>query len=309
MKKVIVCSVAVTAALLAWLLSQPVKTCSVEWLDRDLNRTEGPFKDCYAPKKLPIRKMGEDQYARVGADVYRMKVNVVSEDGGFPCMTGVACFPIPTLAHEWKTIEFIKLDGPVNFNKLAASSDGHYLSDGVNQFNDWHRIVPLSPPLNLQRLRPADPRRSEKYPETTFSRYVTDLKWVLLDENVLPDADPATFQVVVARTPVGTADESQQFGRDRLHVYYGEKIIEGADPESFGVVVYDDSPLPADAEYRGSLIGTDNRKVWVLHADEWKPVIVSKSQFAALRRDLETSVKAHLTSSTENKSPSCNKCN
>jgi hypothetical protein len=281
MAKLILITCAAVAVLFAVLYMIPVKSCDVQWLDRDLTPIEGPFGEC--PAKLDTREVGERRFARIGGNVYRLTEQITTEKAGFPCMTGVACFPIPSRAREWKRLEFIKLDGLVDIDKLQAYYGGRYLSDGKAQFYGWLPITELTPPLDLARLRDVDPRTSEEYPP---SAYVTDGRWVLHNEKVVPGADPATFRTMVARTLKGRAIASESFARDRHAVFLQASKIDGADPATFGVVVYGGDEKPDSVNAGGGWIATDRSGAWVITVGEARRLDVTPVQLGALRADV-----------------------
>src|SRR5688572_23752906 len=74
-------------------LMWPRSSCSVEWLDSNLERFEGPFRDC--SEKLSKVQVGRSEFSQFGPDMYRADHSILIEPAGFPCMTGVTCFPIP----------------------------------------------------------------------------------------------------------------------------------------------------------------------------------------------------------------------
>lgn len=129
----------------------PKTNCSVDWLDSRLQRSDGPFLQC--PKQLDERRIGLANFSRIGADVYRVTRSEYTEPAGFPCMIGAACLPIPIGRRTWKKIEFIRLDGPVVFERLQPYMDGNYMSDGDALFTDYKRVDSTQAPIDPTRLR------------------------------------------------------------------------------------------------------------------------------------------------------------
>ena len=276
--------------LLVLILAAPLlpsTSCFVNWLDSDLQRIEGPFTQC--PKQLDERRIGLSNFARVGANVYRVDRLESVQPAGFPCMIGVACLPIPTGRRTWKRIELIRLDGPVAFERLKAYMNGEYMSDGNALFTDYKRVDATEFPIDPTRLRRlpcvcSDPGRSR-------GGYFTDGRYVLTGKTVVHGADPASFSDDLASLdPEGYYLQPTPFARDRISVFAYGKPIDGADPARFGVL-----------RKSNEVIGFDANRAWRDEGDDIEPLDLTSDQLKLLRTDLESARAARQQRSSTSK--------
>lgn len=259
----------------------PKTNCSVDWLDSRLQRSDGPFLQC--PKQLDERRIGLANFSRIGADVYRVTRSEYTEPAGFPCMIGAACLPIPTGRRTWKKIEFIRLDGPVVFERLQPYMDGNYMSDGDALFTDYKRVDSTQAPIDPTRLRslPCVPYDTG----APCGAYSTDGRYVLEGRTVVHGADPASFtDDLPALEQEGYHLQPAPFARDRTSVFaYGERI-DGADPATFGVL-----------RKSNGIIGFDKHRAWRDGSDELEQLDLTSDQLQQLRADLDSARAAKET--------------
>lgn len=278
--------------LLACYMFVPERVCAVDWVDIDLNRIDGPFYTCPVP--IEKRRIGFLEFTRVGDDVYR--VAKIHGESRLP-PRGLH----PRVAENFL---FIKLDGPVDWDKLRDYDSGRYLSDGKVIFNmEGRRMAPLTPPLQVANLRPVPSAPGLR------SSYETDGFWVIRARDVVEGADAATFRQVVARESDGTAvsfGTETEFGRDRNAVYHGNRKFEGADPDSFGMVSYNlgrDPPpgihFDSDSVPRGwGWVALDRKKAWEVDPIGVTRLVVTAAQLKTLQKDLQTATTAAANVST-----------
>jgi hypothetical protein len=283
MKKILG-SVGIFFLLLAYYMFVPERICSVEWADIDMNPIDGPFHTC--PATIDKRRIGILEFARVDGGVYR--VAGIRGNGRLP-RRGLR----PQVTEQFL---LIKLDSPLNWDKLQEYYGGRYLSDGNVVFNmGGERMPALTPPLDVAQLRPVPGSKG-------MGVYATDGYWVLNYDKVVVGADAATFQEVKALESDGTTtsvDASMNFGRDRNRVYRVEKKIDGADPDSFGLISYHlGDPPPginfrSDSVSRGSgWVAVDKKQAWEVDFTGTWPLPVTDIQLKTLKRDLLRAIAA-----------------
>jgi len=273
MQKIILLLIVPFVLILAAALL-PRTSCFVNWLDSDLHRLDGPFSQC--PKQLDERRIGLSNFARIGANVYRVGRDESVQPAGFPCLIGVACLPIPSGRRTWKKIELIRLDGPVVFERLKAYMDGEYMSDGNAMFNDYKRVDATDFPIDPTRLRRFPCFQSD--PGVPCKAYITDGRYVFRGKAVVYGADPTSFS-----DDLGSLDtegyhlQSTAFTRDRTSVFAYGKRINGADPATFGVL-----------RKPNEIIGFDKQHAWRDRSDEVEPLDLTSDQLQKLRAELES---------------------
>lgn len=252
----------------------PSTTCSVEWLDSTLERIEGPFSECR--KGLKEVRVGRSDFVQIGLDVFEVRHSVQSEAAGFPCMTGVTCFPIPQGRRTWKVDKYIRLDGPVELPKLRSYLDDSYVSDGKAVFAGFERAPAVEPPIDVARLHwvacvPFD----EGAP---CESYATDGTYVLRGETVIQGVDSKSFtDDLPALDLEGKHLRSSPFARDHTSVYAYGKKIPGADPVHFGVLA------------ENGIIGFDRDHAWRDRVDEVEAYEIDSVELKRLRKTLDDS--------------------
>jgi len=267
--------------VLAYYMFVPEIVCTVEWVDSASRPIDGPFYECKG--SFETRHIGFLEYTRIGNDVYR-----VSE------VHGGVLPPRGLRPRVPKRFVLIKLDGPVNWKKLQDYLGGIYLSDGNVIWNsDGERVLSLTPALDIANLH--------RVPGSVAGRsadYATDGRWVIRGSNPVKGADAPTFRQIFALELDGTEVESQstmEFGRDQNSVYYGDNKLEGADPNSFGLVSYNDcrNPPPgiqfsSDQVERGAgWVAVDRKQAWEVDFTGVTPLKVSDAQLRVLQNDLQ----------------------
>lgn len=262
------------ASLCGGTAADPAHTCNVRFLDRQLKIIDGPLTMC--PRKLDVRHGGMFDYARIGAHVYWLKDETLNETGS--CMIGVACMPSFHLRKRtFRTMEFIELEGAVDFDHFDSYLDGRFQSDGKAVFSAWERVARVSPPLSLGALR--------RYgSENMLSNYVSDGRWVLYGHEIVAGADAASFQLVGytlfddawARNPKPPALYTE-FGRDRRAVYFKSMAVPLADPASFMLGIY-------VTQFSGPATASDRHHAWRIGRDSLEEVNLDADQLRAQRR-------------------------
>ncbi|MES2300119.1 MAG: DKNYY domain-containing protein [Pseudomonadota bacterium] len=250
----------------------PATTCSVEWLDQELNRTTGSFNFCPIDFGA-VRTLDKEEYVELDGHVYRMRKSETNNFGG-NCMVGVACFPHISWPHVWKTVQLIELPGPVDFSKLHAFLGGEYLSDGKAQYYQWYRIQDTDPPVNMSQL--------QRFEHTS---YATDGRWVLHDNRVL-NADPKSFETIQKLSIGGPDDETwSAFGRTKTNVYFKGQAIVGADPGSFKVIKYFELKKGEHATGHYRSVAFDKAHVWEEGSHEMTATDASRDYLLKLHAD------------------------
>lgn len=255
----------------------PEKSCYVQWYDSAHKRIDEAIPGC--PATLETTKVGDENYARIKGAVYVVRIADTEEPARLvQCMIGVACLPIPSRARESKRIEFTRLDGDVDIDKLRTLNASGYISDGHSVFYGFERVAATMPPIDIGSLRLLECPKFDD-PEASWERtctsYATDGRYVLLGAKILEGADATSFKADVAILDArGRHLDPAPFGRDRHAVYAGAVHIKGADPETFGVVSAD------------STFASDQRHAWKMHFDEFEELNLSPSALADLRRSL-----------------------
>lgn len=274
------------SVLLLGTMVLPHSSCITEWFDSNRDPIEGPFNQC--PAKLKERQIGRLKLASIGGQVYRVDIAESRDPAGFPCMTGVACFPIPQGRRTWKRFSFIRLQGPIHFDSMQSYLDGTYIGDGRNLFYDFKRLEDLEPPIDASHLGILG--CAPDIPAGLCSSTATDGRYVLDGEKVLHGADPATFgKHVLIVTMKGTRAETTAFRSDVKNVFYGATKIKGADPATFGVLQYGHDDVAAGLP--GVMVASDHVHAWRVGPDEVEQITVSTEQMRRIRSDLENATK------------------
>ena len=267
--------------VLAYYMFVPEVVCTVNWVDSSLRPINGPFYECNG--RFETRHIGYLEYTRIGSDVYR-----VSEvHGGILPPRGLR----PRVP---KSVVLIKLDEPVDWDKLQGYLGGRYLSDGKVILNtDGKAVLALMPALDIAKLHPVPGSATGRK-----SDYATDGYWAILGDKPINGADAPTFRQIFAFELDGAEVESQtkmEFGRDKNSVYYGDSKFEGADPDSFGLVSYNDcrNPPPgiqfnSDAVERGAgWVAVDRKQAWEVDFTGVTSLAVTDAELHVLQNDLK----------------------
>jgi hypothetical protein len=282
MKKIFV-GIAVFFLFLSYYLFVPETVCSVDWVDSARKPIQGKFYEC--KRKLETRHVGLFDYIQIDNDVYRVSEIYHQQ------------LPSHTLrSRVEKNFLLIRLDGPVDLDKLQSYFSDRYLSDNkVILDNEGRRVLSLSPTLNIANLRPVPnlPANSDR-----VSDYATDGRWVILRDKVVENADATTFKQVSALELDGSQVESHtnmEFARDQRAVYHGGDKLDDADPESFGIISYNDcrNPPPGidffsqDVELGAGWVALDRTHAWEVTSLYFKPLPVTAAQLKMLNSDLK----------------------
>lgn len=266
------------------LATWPETSCFSQWFDSNGEKIEGPTT---CPAKLQIRDLGRSKVTNVGGKVYWYLFEETKEEAGFPCMIGVACFPIPHGRRTWQTMKFTRLDGQAQFEKLQPYLDGVYFSDSRNGFWFWSRVDDADPPIEWARLHsvPCTPAAIGE----PCNGYVTDGRYVLHEEKIVRGADPASFtDDVPSLEPHGGNSGKDSFGRDAMRVFYEANEIRGADPASFGILKYS-SEDKYDHDL-GSVIASDKSHAWRVGINEITALDVTPVQMTRIRSELAKAI-------------------
>jgi hypothetical protein len=277
----IFCGIFVFFLGLAYYMFVPEIVCTVDWVDSDSRPINGPFYECDG--SFTTRHIGFLKYTQIGNDVYR-----ISEvHGGVLPSRGLR-------PRAPKRFVLIKLDGPVDWDKLQDYFDGRYLSDGKVILNtDGKTVLSLTPALNIANLHPVPGSATGR-----TSDYATDGHWVILYDKPVKGADAPTFRQIFARELDGAQVESQtkmEFGRDQNSVYYADSKLKSADPNSFGLVSYNNcrNPPPgiqfnSDQVERGAgWVAVDRNRAWEVDFTGVTSLAVTDAQLHALQNDLQ----------------------
>lgn len=256
-------------------MMNPVKTCTVSWVDEDNRLIEGLFSSC--PATLHTRSFGGLNYTQFGNSIYRVH-RVVQRIPGELLRPRVS-----------ELLLFQKyIDGPVDFETLAAlPGNDSFLSDGTNQFVHGRRLS-LTPPLDFEKIKPVPPKTSMHY--TSFH---TDGTWVLHRDQPIPGADAATFHELLVLRKDGLAISSgglEELAADNHAAYYGGQKIKGADPATINVIAYcssEDAPPGVTVQEPDGSIVFDRRHAWRVTLAGIERIDVSETQLKALRADLQ----------------------
>ena len=255
-------------------MMNPVKTCTVSWIDHDNRLIEGLFSSC--PPTLHTRSFGGLNYTQLGNSIYRVHRLVQRVPGELlrPRVSELLLFQ-----------KYI--DGPVDFEKLEAlPSNGSYLSDGTNQFVRGRRLS-LTPPLDFEKLKPIPPETSMYY-----TNYHTDGTWVMHADQLIQDADAATFHELLALRKDGlvfSPNGPKELAADKNAAYYGGEKIDGADPATIDIIAYSsrkDAPSGISVEEPDGSIAFDRRHAWHISVTGIERIDVTEAQLKALRADL-----------------------
>ena len=261
---------AVPLSILAYC-QMPDASCSTEWRTLDGSTIEGPFDACKV--KIDIRAVGDESFAQVGPSVYAVSYWRRDLPGEQVCMIGVTCFPVYRRARIDEGYVLWRLDGPAYLLRLKSYLDGHLLSDGSAVFQGKRRVEPLTPALELTRLRKPVPF------------YATEGGWVIHGGRVLEAADPASLrQTGAVRAAPGSVNEPISVVQDHRFVYKDHQRIDGADPETFELVYYDRGNVypGAGAPVTGWL-AFDAQRGWLLDRDSIQALPLSARQLQDVR--------------------------
>jgi hypothetical protein len=257
----------------AGVMMSPIKTCSVDWVDRDNQPIQGLYDSC--PAGLKTRSLGGEDFTQVGNAIFRVHrvIQKTLGDGLRP--------------HVSVLLVFEKmLDQPADLEKLEIfHNDDRFLSEGTKQFLRGHSIS-LKPPLDFAKLRPVPPITSMHSPG-----YLTDGTWVIFGDEVVRGADPATFHEVVVLRKDGLSlprDGWEVLAVDAQAVYHGAQKVDGADPSTFGAIAYlfrnDAPPGVATVEPNG-VIGFDHSQAWRVGLTQIERFGATEAQLRTLRED------------------------
>ncbi|MBZ2208023.1 hypothetical protein [Massilia soli] len=228
------------------------------------------------------RTVGGQAFSRIGDYVYRVDRWERRQPGGPVCMIGVACFPLYERPRNETHLLLVRLEGPVDLARLRSYLDDRILSDGSAVFDSLQRVPPLSPTLNLAKLRAALPGALEPL-------HVTDGRWVIYGGRILHGADPSTLEAVLIAfiAPNDHARALRPIVRDRHAVFYGSQRIDGADPVTFMLFHYASDRLhPGGNLPDTGWIGLDGRNGWYLSDNAAEPLGLSTQRHRALLREL-----------------------
>lgn len=269
-----VCVAIAVPLLLLGYCHFPDRSCSTHWKDGAGEKIAEPFSSC--SHEFASRTVGQYALAAIGGEVYAVAETENRLAAGFPCMTGVACFPIWSRPKVWRQKHFTKLDGPVDLDQVRAFLDGRTLGDGSAVLVRLRRVAAQTPPIDTARLRQLLPG------------YVTDGRWVLYEHHVLAGADPATLRNDI---PAAVATTERPYDitvvRDRQAVFHEHERIDGADAATFALVYYHYDALPSGTGLSsGGWYGVDKRRAWRLSVGT-DVVDLDQQQHRALRADLE----------------------
>jgi hypothetical protein len=277
----IFCGIFIFFLVLAYYMFVPEVVCTVDWVDSSLRPINGPFYECTG--RFETRHIGYLEYTRIGSDVYR-----VSEvHGGVLPRRGLR----PRVPMRFV---LIKLDGPVDWDKLQDYFNERYLSDGKVILNlAGKKILSLTPALDIAKLHSVPGHAVGRN-----SDYATDGRWVILDDNPVNGAEAPTFRQIFALELDGAQVESHtkmEFGRDQNFVYYGDSKLEGADPNSFGLVSYNDCRTPPpgiqfhsdQVELGAGWVAVDRKQAWEVDFTGVTSLAVTDAQLHTLQNDLQ----------------------
>lgn len=276
-KKTIIVTVGIAALVI--FFHTTAHHCSVNWLDKEFKRVDGPFQKC--PRHLESRALGNAHYALINGEVYWYNIEIQTSPGG-NCMVGVTCLPIPSRPSEWRVYNFIRLGSDIQFERLQSSADGQYASDGVVLLHHWDRVVPYPFELKLSQMHPLWPGSS----------FVSDGSWLLYGPFILGNAITGKLQRVPIRSLDGHALENEDIVRDEQSVFYKSTHIYGADPATFAVIKYQDGELPPDIKTNSYLIASDTHHAWALAYDKATILQVNQKQLKRLRTDTQQATVA-----------------
>jgi hypothetical protein len=266
----------------------PETHCLTHWKDSNGKDIEGPDDQCSV--KLEEKSVGRFNVAYIRGQVYLVLREKTTSPAGFPCMTGVTCLPFPHGRRTWNSIEFIRLDGPVNFEKLSAYIEDIYFGDGTNNYYFTDRLETLSPALDVMGLRSFACRCIDV--EFPCRGYVTDGHYVLKGEKVLHGADPSTFSNDVPMLKSsGGSDNRMDFSRDAKHVFHGSDLVVGADSGSFGVLFL--TSEDERSKMYGRVVASDRSKAWQVDGDKISRIALKPRPFAELRSNLAKAIAAN----------------
>jgi hypothetical protein len=202
--------------------------CSVDVVNPETNwRVDGVTPDCSEINR-EVRKFGNRKYAKVDNHIYWMSDRDVRDKPN--CLIGLGCLHSIVKEHlHIRDVKLIDLGGAIDFEKMRGYLDGDYVSDGYTLLNDWRKVPRLNPPVTPSKLRRISGEKAEN------SQYVTDGTWVLYEGRHVAEANIPTFQVIPQ--PVNAPKNDVRFAHDKNAVYYGDERIPEADPASFELVV------------------------------------------------------------------------
>lgn len=281
--KAIFCGISIFFLALAYWMFVPEIVCTVEWMNSDLQPIAGPFHECN--RSLDTRRIGFSEYTKIDNDVYR----VSRIHGG--------ALPSRALRPRLSTrIALVKFDVPVEWGKLKDYIGGRFLSDGKIILNlEGKQVFSLVPALDINNLRPVPNAALGSRRE---SDYMTDGRWVVVNNDIVKGAEAITFRQVYALELGGSQVEPQtqmQFGRDNNFIYHVDHRLENADPGSFGLISYNDCRNPpqgiqfsSDQVERGAgWVAVDKNQAWEVTFSGVTSLKVNKIELSTLQNDLK----------------------
>jgi len=273
---------------LAYTFFVPTVDCTMYWVDSNRNPINGEFYECNHGFKT--RSIGFLEYTKIGNDVYR----VSKVHGGTLPSWGIS-------TRISQILVLIKLDGPVDWENLQGYFGGLYLSDGKIILNlDGKQVLSLTPSLAIKNLRrvPGSAAGS-RY----TAQYATDGYWVILDDNLVKGADAPTFRQIFPLELSGSQKESQtymHFGSDKNFVYYLNEKLEDADPDSFGLLSYNECRNPPEGiqfnsnqvQLGAGWIAIDREQAWEVTFTGIIPLTTTEAELHVLQGDFKRAAAA-----------------
>jgi hypothetical protein len=133
--------------------------------------------------------------------------------------------------------------------------------------------------------------------------YATDGYWVILDDNLVKGADATTFRQIFPLELSGSQIESQtymHFGRDKNFVYYLNEKLENADPDSFGLLSYNECRNPPDGiqfnsnqvQLGAGWVAIDREQAWEVTFTGIIPLTTTEAELHVLQDDFKRAAAA-----------------